>query len=69
MATTVHMDYTLRLKQGTSFRMLLRTWDVRMWAICVVYALAYTSNLQKQCLKISVICKHNGADVRTSLPT
>ena len=47
MATAVQMDYTLPLKQGTSFQMLLYTLDVHMWAICVVYAIAYTSNLQK----------------------
>ena len=49
-----------------------------MWAICAVYAIAYPSNLQKHeaflkyCslrLCISVICKHNGVDVRTSLTT
>ena len=48
MATAVHMDYTLPLKQDTSFQILLLTRDVRMWAICAVYAFAYTSNLQKQ---------------------
>ena len=48
MATAVHIDYTLTWKQGTSFQMLLQTMDVRMWAICAVYAIAYTSNLQKQ---------------------
>ena len=42
MATAVHMDYTLPLKQGTSLQMLLLTWDERMWAICAVYAIAYT---------------------------
>ena len=47
MATAVHMDYTLPLKQGTSFQMLLLTWGERMWAIYAVYAIAYTSNLQK----------------------
>ena len=47
MATAVHMDYTLPLKQGTSFQMLLLTRDVRMWAFCEVYTIAYTSNLQK----------------------
>ena len=47
MATAVHMDYTLPLKQGTSFQMLLKTRDVRMCAICAVYAIAYTSNQQK----------------------
>ena len=47
MATAVHMDYTLPRKQDTSLQMLLQTWDVRMWAICAVYAIAYTSNLQK----------------------
>ena len=45
MVTAVHMDYTLPLKQGTSFQMLLLTRDVRMWAICAVYAIAYISNL------------------------
>ena len=39
MATAVHMDYTLPLKQGTSFQMLLQTRDERMWAICAVYAI------------------------------
>ena len=43
MATAVHMDYILPLKQGTSFQMLLKTPDVRIWAICAVYAIAYTS--------------------------
>ena len=38
MATAVHMDYTLPWKQDTSFQML---------SICAVYAIAYTSNLQK----------------------
>ena len=47
MATYVHMDYTLPLKQGTSFQMLLLTRDVLMWAIYAVYAIGYTSNLQK----------------------
>ena len=47
MATAVHMDYTLLWKQDTSFQMLLLTWDVRIGAICAVYAIAYTSNLQK----------------------
>ena len=47
MVTAVHMDYTLPLKQGTSFQILLLTWDVRMWAICAVCAIAYKSNLQK----------------------
>ena len=47
MATAVHMDYTLPFKQGTSFQMLLSTRDVFMWAIYAVYAIAYTSNLQK----------------------
>ena len=47
MATDVHTDYTLPLTQGTSFQMLLATQDVRMWAFCAVYAIAYTSNLQK----------------------
>ena len=47
MATDVHMDYTLPLKQGISFQMLLLTRDVRMWAICAVFAIAYISNLQK----------------------
>ena len=46
MATAVHMDYTLTWKQDTSFQMLLYARDVRMWAICAVYAIAYTSNLQ-----------------------
>ena len=30
MATAVHMEYTLLLKQGTSFEMLLLTQDERM---------------------------------------
>ena len=47
MATAVHLDYTLPLKQGTSFQMPLLTRDERMWAICLVFAIAYTSNLQK----------------------
>ena len=47
MATVVHMDYTLPLRQGTSFQIVLLTRDVGMWAICTVYAIAYTSNLQK----------------------
>ena len=47
MATALHMDYTLPLKQGTSFQMLLLKWDERMGAICAVYAIAYTSDLQK----------------------
>ena len=47
MATAVHMAYTLPLKQGTSFQVLLLTRDMSMWAICTVYAIAYTSNLQK----------------------
>ena len=47
MATAVHMDYTLPLKQDTSFQMLLQTRDVRMWAICAVYAITYKSHLQK----------------------
>ena len=47
MATAVHMDYIIPLKQGTSFQMLLETRDVRIWAICSVYAIGYTSNLQK----------------------
>ena len=45
VATAVHIDYTIPLKQGTSFQMILLTQDVRMWAICAVYAIAYTSNL------------------------
>ena len=44
MATAVHMDSILPLKQGTSFQMLLKTRDMRIWAICAVYAIAYTSN-------------------------
>ena len=49
-----------------------------MWAICAVYAIAYTSYLQKDgailkyCAKrlcFSVICGHNCVDVRTSLTT
>ena len=47
MATAVHMDYTLPLKQATSFQMLLKTWDECMWAISAVYANAYASDLQK----------------------
>ena len=47
MATAVHMDYILPLKQGTSFQMLLQTRDARKRAICAVYEIAYTSNLQK----------------------
>ena len=47
MATAVHMDYILPLKQGNSFQMLLLTQVVRKWAICAVYAIAYTSNLKK----------------------
>ena len=47
MATAVHMDYTLPLKQGTSFQMLLLARDERMWAFCAGYAIAYTSDLQK----------------------
>ena len=65
MATAVHMDYTLPLKQGSSFQMLLLTRDKRMLAICAFYAIAYTSNIQehgaflKYCFKrlcFSVIC-------------
>ena len=47
MATAVHMDYTLPLKQGTSFQILLYTRDEHMRAICAVYAIVYTSNLLK----------------------
>ena len=47
MATAVHIDYILLLKQGPSFQMLLQTRNVRMSAICAVYAIACTSNLQK----------------------
>ena len=47
MATAVPMDYTLPLKQGTSFQILLWTQDVRMLAISAVYAISYTSKLQK----------------------
>ena len=47
MATAVHMDYTLPLQQGTSFQMFLETRDVLMLDIYAVYAIAYTSNLQK----------------------
>ena len=47
MATAVHMDYTLPLKQGTSFQILFVNTDEQMWAICAVYTIAYTSNLQK----------------------
>ena len=47
MATAVHIGYTRPLEQGTSFQMLLQTPDVHMWAICAVYAIAYSSNLQK----------------------
>ena len=42
MATAVRMDYTLPLKQGNSFQMLLWTRHLRMFAICAVYAIAYT---------------------------
>ena len=48
IATAVHMDYILPLKQGTLFQMLLLTRDVIMLAIWVVYAIAYTSSLQKR---------------------
>ena len=47
MATALHMDYKLPLKQGTSFQMLLQSRDGHMLAICAVYAITYTSNLQK----------------------
>ena len=47
MAPSVHIDNILPLKQSTSFQMLLKTQDVRMLAICAVYAIACTSNLQK----------------------
>ena len=47
MATAVYMDYTLPLNQGTSFQMLLKTLDVGLWAMCAVYAIVDTSNLQK----------------------
>ena len=47
MAAAAHMDYTLLLKQDTSFQMLLNIRDVCIWAICAVYAIACTSNLQK----------------------
>ena len=47
MATAVHIDYTLPFKQGTSFQMLWQTRNVRMWAICAVYAIVNTSDLQK----------------------
>ena len=42
VTTAVHMNYTLPLKHGTSFQMLLLTWDERMCDICAVYAIAYT---------------------------
>ena len=48
MAAAMHMDNIISLKQGTSFQMLLQTWDVCMWAICAFYACAYTTNSQKQ---------------------
>ena len=47
MATAMPMDYTLPFKQGTSFQMLLLTQVVHMLAICAVYAITHTSNLQK----------------------
>ena len=48
MATAVHMDCTLPLKKkGTSFKMLLQTRDMRLWTICAIYAITYTSNLKK----------------------
>ena len=47
MATAVHMDYTLPLKQVTSFSNDFVNTGCAYWAICAVYAIAYTSNLQK----------------------
>ena len=47
MATAVHMDYSLPLAQGISFQMLFWERDVCMLAICAVYAIAYTLNVQK----------------------
>ena len=47
MATAVPMDYSLPYAQGNSFQILFGERDVRMLAMCAVYAIAYASNLQK----------------------
>ena len=47
MATAVHMDYTLPLNRVPHFKCFYKHGTVRMWAICAIYAIEYTSNLQK----------------------
>ena len=78
MATAVPMDYSLHLVQGILFQMLFWERDVHLLAICEVYAVAYTSNLQKHRIYIkfysyrlcsNVICQYNGVDIRTLLTT
>ena len=47
IATAVHNGLYITFKTGYLISNAFVTQDDRMWALCAVYAIAYTSNLQK----------------------